>query len=349
MSEFIDHLNFTAQAGNGGNGCASFRREKYVPRGGPDGGHGGRGGHVLLRAVSRLSTLAHIRPNSVVKAGRGGHGSGNNRKGAQGEDQLIEVPVGTVIFDADSREMLADLDCEGEEFVVAEGGKGGLGNSAFATARNQAPRHAKPGEAGQRRLVELELKLLADVGIIGLPNAGKSMLTATISSARPKVAGYPFTTLVPVLGVVVLSNESFVAADIPGLIEGAHEGVGLGHNFLRHIERTRLLLHLVDVGSPDAGDPEGALKAIDAELRQFREDLAGKPQIVAATKIDLNPDRERLVKLRAAAKERGRKYFEISAATGEGLDELKYALLEALRELREEAAECETEETGGNY
>ena len=348
MSEFIDHLRFTAHAGDGGNGCASFRREKYVPKGGPDGGHGGRGGHVVLRASSALSTLAHSRPNSVVRAERGVHGSGNNRKGAQGDDQIIRVPVGTVVFDAKERELLADLDEDGAEYVVASGGKGGLGNSAFVTARNQAPRVAKPGEPGERRLVELELKLLADVGIIGLPNAGKSTLTATISSARPKVAGYPFTTLVPVLGVVALGHESYVAADIPGLIEGAHEGVGLGHSFLRHIERTRLLLHLMDVGSPDAGDPEEALDAIDAELKQFNDALELKPQLVAATKIDLNPSRERLDRLRAAAAKRGRGYFEISAATGAGVEEIKLALLAALKELREEVAGCETAETGGN-
>jgi GTP-binding protein len=338
LSDFLDQLKFTASAGDGGRGCVSFRREKYVPRGGPDGGNGGRGGHVILIASSQLTTLSHIRANSLIRAGRGGHGSGGNRTGAMGFDTHVRVPAGTIVRDAEAGETLADLAGDGEELVVAKGGKGGLGNAAFATSRNRAPRKSQPGGKGECRVVELELKLLADVGIIGLPNAGKSTLTAAISAARPKVADYPFTTLVPVLGVVRLGDRSFVVADIPGLIEGAHEGAGLGHKFLRHVERTKVLLHLVDVGDPDAADPVAALRSIDEELKLFHPRLAGKPQVVAACKADLNPPRERIEHLRAEAVRLGRPFHLISAATGAGIKELLGELINLVDSMMKETA-----------
>ncbi len=327
MSDFLDQLKFTARAGDGGRGCVSFRREKFVPRGGPNGGNGGRGGHVILEATSQLTTLSHIRANSLIKAGRGGHGSGSNKAGAYGEDIIVRVPVGTIVRDAATGEVLVDLAVEGQRVVAAEGGKGGLGNAAFASARNRAPRKAQPGGEGVRREVELELKLLADVGIIGKPNAGKSTLTAAVSAARPKIADYPFTTRVPVLGVVDFGYRSLVVADIPGLLEGAHQGVGLGHKFLRHIERTKILLHLVDVGSDNQSDPVEAMNSIDAELELFHPALVDKPQVVAANKADLNPSKERIERLRAAAAEKQRPFYLISAATGAGVKEMLMELL----------------------
>jgi len=332
LSEFIDQLRLRIKAGDGGNGCVSFRREKYVPRGGPDGGNGGRGGHIIFKATSALSTLSHIRANSLIRAGRGGHGSGKNKTGAAGSDELLRVPVGTIVRDATTGELIADLGHDSEEVIVAHGGRGGLGNAAFAGPQNRTPRRAMPGEKGEERLIELELKLLADVGIIGLPNSGKSTLTARISAARPKVADYPFTTLVPVLGVVEAGESSFVVADIPGLVEGAHEGTGLGHKFLRHIERTKVLLHMVDIGGPSADDPVKALKTIDEELSLFLPDLADKPQLVAANKIDLQPPAGRLEQLRAEAEKSGRKCIGISAATGAGVEEMLLELLAMLKE-----------------
>lgn len=319
MSEFIDHLKFTVRAGDGGRGCVSFRREKYVPRGGPDGGNGGRGGHVFVVGDSQLTTLSHLRANSVIRAGRGEHGRGSNRAGASGQDIRIRAPLGTLVRDTGRNELLADVTAVGEEVMVAEGGRGGLGNAAFATSTNRAPRRAQPGEKGQERLLELELKLLADVGIIGLPNAGKSTLTARISAARPKIASYPFTTLVPVLGVVDYHDKSFVIADIPGLIEGAHDGQGLGHKFLRHIERTRILLHLVDL-SDNSLSPEETIKSIDNELELFNRSLADRPQIIVGNKTDVNPSLESVNSLKAAASTRGRPVCLISAATGQGID-----------------------------
>jgi len=345
LSEFLDQLKFTARAGDGGRGCVSFRREKFVPRGGPDGGNGGRGGHVILEATSQLTTLSHIRANALIKADRGQHGSGGRRAGAEGEDVIVRVPAGTIVRDVVTGEILADLDGDGDRVVAAQGGKGGLGNACFATSRNRAPRKAQPGGEGVRREIELELKLLADVGIIGQPNAGKSTLTATISAARPKIADYPFTTRVPVLGVVIVGNRSFVVADIPGLIEGAHEGAGLGHKFLRHIERTKVLLHIVDVGSDNESDPVETMDSIDAELRQFQAALAEKPQVVAANKADLNPPQERIANLRAAAAERKRPFFVISAATGSGVKEMLMELLSILdRQKKEEQPELVRQE-----
>jgi GTP-binding protein len=348
LSDFLDQLKFTAHAGNGGRGCVSFRREKYVPRGGPDGGNGGRGGHVVLTATAQLTTLSHIRANSLIRAGRGEHGSGSNCAGATGKDVVIRVPLGTIVRDAGTGEVLMDLDTEGQEIIVATGGKGGLGNAAFATSRNRAPRKAQPGEQGEIRTVELELKLLADVGIIGLPNAGKSTLTAAISSAHPKIADYPFTTLVPVLGVVTLDDRSFVVADIPGLIEGAHEGSGLGHKFLRHVERTKVLLHLVDIGGPEAGDPVAALRAVDEELKLFHPSLAVKGQIIAASKADLNPPEKRIEKLRREAVRLGRPFHLISAATGAGIKGMLGELLSMIdRQMKE--AELHTVEQEAKF
>jgi len=320
LSEFIDHLKFTAAAGDGGRGCVSFRREKFVPRGGPNGGDGGRGGHVTLKATAQRTTLSHLRANSLVRAGRGGHGKGSNRTGADGKDKMLGVPLGTVVRDAATALVLGDLVGEGQELVVAQGGRGGLGNASFAGPTNQAPRYAQPGEPGVERLVELELKLLAEVGIVGLPNAGKSTLTARVTAARPKIASYPFTTLVPVLGVVDWKDRSFVVAEIPGLIEGSHAGAGLGHRFLRHAERTRTLLHLIDVGGPESADPVRSLEQLDEELRLFQPLLAEKPQLVVGNKIDLNPPEGRIDSLRRVAAELGRPFCAVSAATGEGLD-----------------------------
>lgn len=320
MSEFIDHLKLTLRAGRGGRGCVSFRREKYVPRGGPNGGNGGRGGHVILQASSQLSTLSHLRPNALIKAGRGEHGGSNRKTGAEGRDVIVKVPVGTVIRDHSSSEFIADLVEDGQELIVARGGRGGLGNAAFAKPTQQAPKFAQPGEEGEEKEISLELKLLADVGIIGLPNAGKSTLLSRISPARPEIADYPFTTLYPVLGVVNLGYDQFVVADIPGLIEGAHKGLGLGHQFLRHIERTRVLLHLVDIGSPDVEKPQRQIDILEKELRMFQTALADKPKLVVGNKIDLQPARERIESIKKVADENRLKLCLISSATGEGID-----------------------------
>ena len=296
--QFIDYVKIFVKAGDGGRGCVSFRREKYVPRGGPDGGDGGKGGDVIIRASSELHTLLDHKYKKSYKAKRGEHGKGSNMKGKDGEDLIINVPVGTVIKDSDTDEILADLDNEGKEFRVAKGGKGGLGNAHFVTPTNQAPRYAQPGEAGEERWIILELKLLADIGLIGLPNAGKSTLISVISSARPKIADYPFTTLTPILGVVKYGEyQSFVVADIPGLIEGAHKGVGLGHQFLRHVERTSMLLHLVDVSDFVDSNPIEDFEKIQKELELYNPQLIRKPLAVVGTKIDIANEGLRLRKL----------------------------------------------------
>jgi len=296
--QFIDYVKIFVKAGDGGRGCVSFRREKYVPRGGPDGGDGGKGGDVIIRASSELHTLLDHKYKKSYKAKRGEHGKGSNMKGKDGEDLIINVPVGTVIKDSDTDEILADLDNEGKEFRVAKGGRGGLGNAHFATPKNQAPRYAQPGEAGEERWIILELKLLADIGLIGLPNAGKSTLISVISSARPKIADYPFTTLTPILGVVKYGEyQSFVVADIPGLIEGAHKGVGLGHQFLRHVERTSMLLHLVDVSDFVDSNPIEDFEKIQKELELYNPQLIRKPLAVVGTKIDIANEGLRLRKL----------------------------------------------------
>ncbi|WP_059176759.1 GTPase ObgE [Thermodesulfovibrio aggregans] len=330
--QFVDYVKIYVKAGDGGRGCVSFRREKYVPRGGPDGGDGGKGGDVIIRASSELHTLIDHKYQKTYKAQRGQHGKGSNMKGKDGEDLVIKVPVGTVIKDADTEEIIADLDEEGKQVVVAKGGKGGLGNAHFATPTNQAPRYAQPGQKGEERWIILELKLLADVGLIGLPNAGKSTLISVISSARPKIADYPFTTLAPVLGVVKYGEyKSFVIADIPGLIEGAHKGAGLGHQFLRHVERTYMLLHLVDVSDFLESDPVEDFEKIQRELELYNQSLTQKPFAVVGTKIDIAHRGERLNKLKNYCEKKGIDFFPISAVKKEGIYKLLKYLAERLK------------------
>lgn len=322
LMQFIDYVRIYVASGHGGAGCVSFRREKFVPRGGPDGGDGGRGGSVIFRATGELNTLLDLRYMQQYKAKKGQNGMGQKKHGKDADNLIIRVPVGTTVEDAETGELLADLDGEGKEAVAAKGGPGGLGNSHFATSVRQAPRFAQPGEEGEEKDLIVELKLLADVGLIGLPNAGKSTLISAVSAARPKIADYPFTTLVPVLGVVKqLDRKSFVIADIPGLIEGAHKGAGLGFQFLRHVERTRVLLHLVDVSVMSVGEPVENLLKINKELGLYSEELIRKPQAVAATKIDIKDD-EKLKKLRKYCKKEGMDFFPISAAAHNGLNKL---------------------------
>src|SRR5579883_3237692 len=314
---FIDEVRIYVKAGNGGNGCLAFRREKYVPRGGPSGGDGGRGGDVTLIASNHYNTLLHLRYNPEHEAGRGRHGEGSNRTGHDGKSVEVKVPVGTVAYDDETGELLYDFTHDGEKFVVAQGGRGGRGNARFASSTHQVPTEHEPGKPGDEKRLRLELKLLADVGLVGFPNAGKSTLISRISAARPKIADYPFTTLEPQLGVVKLDDfTSFVVADIPGLIEGAHLGHGLGIQFLRHIERTRLLAHLVDVSEASGRDPVQDFDTVMHELASFSEDLAAKPMIVVATKMDAAQDPARVESLRAMAKKRGLPFFAISSATG---------------------------------
>lgn len=329
---FYDHLKIYVKAGDGGNGCVAFRREKFVPFGGPAGGDGGRGGHVILRADEGLRTLVDFHFRCHFRAERGGHGEGKERHGKSGTDLVLQVPVGTVVRDATTGEVLADLVRHGQEVIVARGGRGGRGNARFATSTERAPRFAEKGEPGEERWLELELKLLADVGLVGLPNAGKSTILSRVSAARPKVADYPFTTLEPCLGVVrVGEGESFVLADLPGLIEGAHAGAGLGHKFLRHVERTRLLIHVVDAGGTEGRDPVADFAVINRELALYSPELAARPQVVAANKMDLPESQPNLERLRAALP--GYEVFPVSAATGEGLDRLMARVAELLREL----------------
>jgi GTPase len=327
---FIDEVKIKVTAGNGGNGCLAFRREKYVPRGGPSGGDGGRGGDVVMVANSNYNTLLHFRFNPEHSAERGRHGEGSNRTGREGESVEIPVPVGTIVFDADSGEQLFDFTEAGQRFRVAKGGRGGRGNARFASSTHQTPTEHEDGRPGEERHLRLELKLLADVGLVGFPNAGKSTLIARISAAKPKIADYPFTTLEPNLGVVSANDDytSFVVADIPGLIEGAHEGHGLGIQFLRHVERTRLLVHLVDVSESSGRDPVNDFHVILNELASFSEELAAKPMFVVASKIDVAQDQERIEAVRGLADARGLPFFEISAVTGQGIDVLKRAMAE---------------------
>jgi GTP-binding protein len=324
---FLDEVRIYVKAGDGGNGCLAFRREKYVPRGGPSGGDGGRGGDVYLVANPHLNTLLHLRYNPEHKAERGRHGEGSNRTGHEGHSVDVEVPVGTIVWDEAAGERLFDFTEPGQRFLAARGGRGGKGNARFATATHQAPTEHEPGKPGEERRLRLELKLLADVGLVGFPNAGKSTLISRISAARPKIADYPFTTLEPQLGVVQLDDfRSFVVADIPGLIEGAHLGQGLGIQFLRHIERTRLLAHLVDVSDTTGRDPVQDFETVMQELASFSEELAGKPMMVVATKMDAAQDPARVAALRALAQSKGLPFAEISSATGLGVEELKYAM-----------------------
>lgn len=330
--KFIDEAKIYVKAGDGGRGCVSFRREKYVPKGGPDGGDGGDGGDVVVTAAAGCRTLLDLKFHQHHVAKRGGHGSGNNRRGRDAGDVVVTVPVGTVITDAETGEVLGDLTKDGDRVVVARGGIGGKGNAFFATATNQAPRFAQEGTVGEERWLNLELKLLADVGIIGLPNAGKSTLISRISAARPKIADYPFTTLVPNLGVVKYGNaEPFVVADIPGLVEGAHRGTGLGMRFLRHIERTSVLVHLIDLSWQDEGDAREDYEVIRRELGRFSDNLIQKPEVVAFNKVDVPAARERVKKEIDRFREKGIETFAVSAATGEGLETLLQAIIKILR------------------
>ncbi len=324
---FIDEAVIYVKAGDGGNGCLAFRREKYVPHGGPSGGDGGRGGDVTLVSSEHYNTLLHFRFNPEYKAQRGRHGEGSNRTGHRGTSIDVPVPVGTIVFDADTGEKFHDFVTAGDRFLVAKGGRGGRGNARFASSTHQVPTEHEPGRPGQEYRLRLELKLLADVGLVGFPNAGKSTLISRISAARPKIADYPFTTLEPHLGVVGLDDQrTFVVADIPGLIEGAHEGHGLGIRFLRHVERTRLLVHLVDISEATGRDPVHDFEVVMAELASFSEDLAKKPMVVVATKLDAAQDPSRLESLRQLAAQNGLPFYAISSVTGQGVDELKFGM-----------------------
>jgi len=336
---FIDEAKIKVKAGDGGNGCMAFRREKFVPRGGPSGGDGGKGGDIVMESSERHNTLVHFRFNPEHTAQRGRHGEGSNKTGRDGEGIVLRVPVGTIVFDDETGDKLFEFTQPDQSFVIARGGRGGRGNARFATSVHQAPREHEEGRPGEEHTYRLELKLLADVGLVGYPNVGKSTLISRISAARPKIADYPFTTLQPNLGVVAVGdprNEiSFVVADIPGLIEGAHEGAGLGTQFLRHIERTRLLVHLVDV-SDSSGRPDVAkdVEVILGELSSFGAHLDEKPMIMAASKIDA-VNKDKLAALKRYCKKHKLKLYEISAVTGKGIEELKYAMAEEVQELRE--------------
>lgn len=325
---FIDYAKINVKAGDGGNGVVAFRREKYVPMGGPSGGDGGRGGSIIFKADEGLSTLMDFKYRRHFKGERGSHGQGKNMHGAGGEDTIIKVPVGTVIKDDESDEVIADLTEHGQAALVARGGRGGRGNARFASPANKAPSYSENGEPGEEKWVRLELKLLADIGLVGFPNAGKSTLISRVSAAKPKIADYPFTTLVPNLGVVQLkSGESFVVADIPGLIEGAHEGAGLGHRFLRHIERTKVLIFVLDAAQTERRDVLDDYNTLCEELKKFRADLTRKPFLIAANKIDLPEAEENVIRLREKFKDN---IISISAATGQGTNELMKKAYELL-------------------
>lgn len=338
---FVDEVRINVKAGDGGAGCASFRREAHVPKGGPDGGDGGPGGDVVLQADSALSTLLEFHFKRHFKAARGTHGKGSARDGAAGDELVLLVPVGTVVTDGDTGEPIGDLVRQGQRIVVARGGGGGRGNRHFVTPTRRAPSFAELGEPGEERWLELELKMLADVALVGLPSVGKSSLIARMSAARPKVADYPFTTLVPNLGMVQAGERSFVVADVPGLIEGASAGAGLGHAFLRHIERTALILHVVDLsGGYEGRDPLEDIAIIDGELAAYAESLARRPQILLGNKADIAGTQAASERVAAWCAEHDRSYFEVSAATGEGIGAMVRAVAEAVHELREEAAEA---------
>ena len=334
--KFLDEAKVYIQSGAGGNGCVAFRREKFIEFGGPNGGDGGRGGDVIAQAVDGLNTLIDYRYQQHFKAKRGGNGMGKDRHGANGADIVLKVPAGTQIYEEDGETLLADLEKIGDRVVLAKGGNGGFGNAHFKSATNRAPRHANPGIPGEERTIRLRLKLIADAGLVGLPNAGKSTFLAAVSAAKPKIADYPFTTLHPQLGVVGIDGREFVMADIPGLIEGAHEGVGLGDRFLGHVERCRVLLHLVDGTYEDAGE---AYKTVRAELKAYSEELAAKPEIVALSKADaMTPERieEQVKSLKKAAK---RTPLVLSAHARQGVPEALRALLDIIDEARKKAGE----------
>ena len=337
---FIDRVKIRIEGGHGGNGVTAFRREKFVPRGGPSGGDGGRGGDVWVVGDASLNTLLHLRYNPLHSAGRGLHGEGSNRSGKEGADVIVRVPVGTQVCDPQTNELLFDCDADGQRWLAAHGGRGGFGNAHFASSTNRAPRYHQEGSEGEEFELQLELKLLADVGLVGFPNAGKSTFISTVSAARPKIADYPFTTLEPHLGVVDLGDfRTFVIADIPGLIEGAHEGHGLGDRFLRHVERTKLLLHLVDMSSVSGRDPVSDYEIINRELAAYDPRLAERPQIVVATKIDALDEPERVESLRERAKQDERKFFAISSVTGAGVRELIGAVGREVEQQRAHLAE----------
>ncbi len=335
---FIDEAVIRVKAGDGGNGCMAFRREKFVPRGGPSGGDGGRGGDVIMESSERHNTLVHFRFNPEYNAERGRHGEGSNCTGRDGDSVVLKVPVGTIVYDKETGEKVHDFNAPDERIVVAQGGRGGRGNQHFATSTHQAPREHEPGKPGEERVLRLELKLLADVGLVGYPNVGKSTLISRISAAKPKIADYPFTTLQPNLGVVTIGEppheDSYVVADIPGLIEGAHMGTGLGTQFLRHIERTRVLAHVIDVSDASGRpDPVNDFNVIMTELQSFGAGLEDKPMIVVASKIDVaNP--HKVAKLRKHCKKLKLELYEISAVTGKGIPEFKYALGRRVAEIR---------------
>jgi len=342
---FVDEVDIHVEAGAGGKGCLAFRREKFVPRGGPSGGDGGHGGSVYVVASPHINTLINFRFHPEFAAERGKHGMGSNRTGHGGKDLELEVPIGTLVYEKTSDDappaLLADLATEGQRVLVAKGGRGGLGNARFATSTNRAPRKVQPGEPGEIKDLRLELKLLADVGLVGFPNAGKSTLIARISAAQPKIADYPFTTLTPNLGVVRLSDDrSFVVADVPGLIEGAHRGLGLGHQFLRHLERTKVLVHIVDVSGASGRNPVEDLDTVRRELELFRPELAAKPQIVAANKMDAAgpAQTDSISALRRRAAQLDLPFMQISGATGQGVSDLVEAMWRRLAASRQSAA-----------
>jgi GTP-binding protein len=340
---FVDEARIRVKAGDGGNGCMAFRREKFVPRGGPSGGDGGHGGDVIMESSERHNTLVHFRFNPEYKGERGRHGEGSNKTGREGDNVVLKVPVGTIVYDELTGELVHDFASPDDRVVIARGGRGGRGNARFATSVHQAPREHEEGRPGEERALRLELKLLADVGLVGYPNAGKSTLISRISAAKPKIADYPFTTLQPNLGVVLvgepLDDVSFVVADIPGLIEGASDGAGLGTQFLRHIERTRFLAHLVDVSDASGRpDPVQAYELITRELANFGSGLDTKPTIVVASKID-SANKDKLAKLKRYCKRKKLDLYPISAVTGEGIEDLKWAMAKKLTELRAEPAE----------
>jgi len=342
--KFIDEAEISVHAGDGGKGCVSFLREKYRPRGGPDGGDGGHGGDVIVEAHEGLTTLLDFKFQRIIRAERGEDGRGKCQFGKAGADRVVRVPPGTIVRDAITNEMIADLPQRGTRVIVAHGGRGGRGNANFATSSNQAPRYAQPGLPGEERVLRLELRLLADVGLVGYPNTGKSTLISAVSAARPRIADYPFTTLVPHLGVVRCGEErSFVLADVPGLIEGAHTGHGLGLRFLRHLSRTAVLIHLLDISGLTDRDPVADYDVINRELECFDPELATKPQIVAANKIDLAEARERLPEVRARFAERHVEIHAVSAATGEGVRELMRAACDRLGDARKAEREAAAE------
>ncbi len=337
---FIDRVKIKVKAGDGGNGVTAFRREKFIPRGGPSGGDGGVGGSVWMEADEGLNTLLHLRYNPEHKAERGRHGEGSNRYGKDGGDITIRIPVGTQVFDAETSDLKFDFTEAGQRFMIAKGGKGGWGNAHFATPTRRAPKFHYQGRPGEEKELQLELKLIADVGLVGFPNAGKSTLISVISAAKPKIADYPFTTLEPNLGVVDMGDfKTFVVADIPGLIEGASEGAGLGDRFLRHVERTKIILHLVDVSSISGRDPVEDYEIINRELANYSDDLARRPQIVVAAKIDALDEPERLEKLKKRAKKDRKPFFAISSVTRAGLEDLIFATARAIDEIPEEEVE----------